>query len=201
MIKNIVFDFGGVLLTEDNSWLLIDKTRKLLGVDTKRLKEAWNFAWPDARSGKINEDEFFKKFLQYLTNDSRPDLVSKLKSIYRKRSEGLDTLELLPKLRRNYKLFVLTNAAKDWLQFKIDEFNLKGYFDLIISSCGEGVAKPNKEFFLILIKKGKIDQKETLFIDNFERNIKPARELGFQTILFKNKKQMIQEMEKMRIKI
>lgn len=201
MIKNIVFDFGGVLLTEDNSWLLIDKTRKLLGVDTKRLKEAWNFAWPDARSGKINEDEFFKKFLQYLTNDSRPDLVSKLKSIYRKRSEGLDTLELLPKLRRNYKLFVLTNAAKDWLQFKIDEFNLKGYFDLIISSCGEGVAKPNKEFFLILIKKGKIDQKETLFIDNFERNIKPARELGFQTILFKNKKQMIQEMEKMGIKI
>lgn len=201
MIKNIVFDFGGVLLTEDNSWLLIDKTRKLLGVDTKHLKEAWNFAWPDARSGKINEDEFFKKFLQYLTNDSRPDLVSKLKSIYRKRSEGLDTLELLPKLRRNYKLFVLTNAAKDWLQFKIDEFNLKGYFDLIISSCGEGVAKPNKEFFLILIKKGKIDQKETLFIDNFERNIKPARELGFQTILFKNKKQMIQEMEKMGIKI
>lgn len=201
MIKNIIFDFGGVLLTEDNNWLLIDKTKKLLGVDNKHLIKAWNFAWPDARSGKINEDEFFRKFLQSLYGNSSSELVLKLKSIYRKQAYGLDTLELLPKLKKNYKIFALSNVAKDWLLFKVNKFRLNNFFDLIISSCNEGVAKPNKEIFLSLIKKAKINPEESVLIDNAERNMKIAQKLDFQTILFENKTQMIKEMKKLGIVI
>ena len=179
MIKNIVFDFGGVLLTEDDNWLLINETKKLLGTNTKHLKEAWNFAWPDARSGQIIEDEFFKRFLQNLFGNSNPDLVLNLKKIYRKSFGKLDTFDLLPELKRNYKMFALTNIIKDWLSLKVNKFNLNNFFDLIISSCDEGVAKPSKEIFLSLIKKGQINPEESVFIDNFKRNIKPARELGF----------------------
>ncbi len=201
MIKNIVFDLGGVLLTEDNNWLLIDETKKLLRADSKHLEEAWNFAWPDARSGKIGEDEFFEKFLQSLFGNSNSDLALKLKSVYRKNAGNLNSLELLPELKRNYKLLALTNAAKDWLQFKIDKFGLKRYFDLIISSCNEGVAKPSKEIFSILIGKGRIDPRESVFIDNFERNIETAQELGFETILFKNKGQLVEGMRNLKINI
>lgn len=201
MIKNIVFDFGGVILTEDDGWLLIGETKKLLKIGREQLEKAWNFAWPDARSGIIDEDEFFRKFLQSLFGNSNSDLVLKLKSIYRKHAGKLNTFELLPGLKRNYKLFALTNAAKGWLQFKTDRFDLKKYFNLIISSCGEGVTKPSREIFSILIKRGRIDPKETVFIDNFERNIEIARELGFLTILFKNKGQLVKEMRNLGIKI
>jgi epoxide hydrolase-like predicted phosphatase len=201
MIKNIVFDFGGVLLTEDDNWLYFDETKNLLEVDDEQLEKAWNFAWPDARSGTIDEAEFFKKFLQSLFGNYNSDLVLKLKSIYRKHAGKLNTFKLLPELKRNYKLLALTNAAKDWLQFKTDKFSLEKYFDLIISSCNEGVAKPSKEIFLILIEKGKIDPKETVFVDNWEKNIKPAQELGFKTILFKDKEQMIKEMRELGVKI
>ena len=201
MIKNIIFDLGGVLLTEDDNWLFSDETKKLLGVDSEYLEKAWNFAWPDARSGKINEDEFFKRFLKYLFGNFSPDLVLKLKNIYRKKVNGLDMFKLLPRLKRNYKIFALTNVAKDWLTFKINKFKLGKYFDLIISSCGEGIAKPNKEIFLSLIKKAKINPEESVFIDNAERNTRIAKELGFQTILFKNKEQTIKEMGKFGIEI
>ncbi len=201
MVKNIVFDFGGVLLTGDDNWLFSKETKNLLKVDNEDLNKAWDFAWPDARSGKINEDEFFRKFLQSLTGSFGSDLVLKLKSIYRKQADGLDTLGLLPKLKRNYKIFALTNVAKDWLLFKVNKFKLNNFFDLIISSCNEGVAKPNKEIFLSLIKKAKINPGESVFIDNFERNIESARELGFQTILFENKEQMVKEMRNLGIEV
>lgn len=201
MIKNIIFDLGGVLLTEDDNWVLSDETKKLLGVSDKKLINGWNFAWPDARGGKINEDEFFRRFLQNLTGSFSPDLVLKLKSIYRKQAYGLDTLELLPKLKKNYKIFALSNIAKDWLLFKVNKFRLNNFFDLIISSCNEGVAKPNKEIFLSLIKKAKINPEESVLIDNAERNTKIAQELGFQTILFKDKKQMVEKMRILGIEI
>jgi len=201
MIKNIVFDLGGVLLTEDDIWLFSKETKELLKVDNERLNKAWNFAWPDARSGKINEDEFFKRFLQSSTGNSSSNLVLKLKNIYRNKSDKLETFELLPKLKNNCKLFALTNIAKDWLTFKTDKFELDNYFDLIVSSCGEGIGKPNKEIFLSLIEKAKINPEESVFIDNAEKNTKIAQELSFQTILFKNKEQMIKEMENLGIKI
>lgn len=201
MIKNIVFDLGGVVLTVDDNWLFSKETKKLLKADDGDLSKAWNFAWPDARSGKINEDEFFKRFLQNLTGSFSSDLVLKLKKIYRKQAGELGVIELLPGLKSNYKTFVFTNVAKDWLRYKIDRFNLKRYFNLIISSCNEGIAKPSKEIFLSLIKKGQINPKESVFIDDMEKNIKPAQEFGFKTILFKNKEQMIKEMENLGIKI
>ena len=201
MIKNIVFDLGGVLLTEDNNWLFSNETKKLLGVDNEHLKKAWNFAWPDARSGKIDEKEFFNKFLQSSVGSPNSDLALKLKDIYRSKSDKLETFELLLKLKKNYKLFALTNVAKDWLTFKINKFKLGKYFDLIISSCGEGIAKPDKEIFLSLIKKAKINPEESVLIDNAERNTKIAQKLDFQTILFESRAQLVKEMEKMGIKI
>jgi FMN phosphatase YigB (HAD superfamily) len=38
-----------------------------------------------------------------------------------------------------------------------------------------------------------------LFIDNREWNLKPARKLGMKTILFKNNKQTIKDLKKLKL--
>ncbi len=58
-----------------------------------------------------------------------------------------------------------------------------------------------KEIFESLINKAKIIPDESLFIDDMEKNIKPAQELGFQTILFENKRQLVEQMKKLGVKI
>jgi len=62
MIKNIVFDLGGTILTEDNNWLYTLETKNLLKVTDEKLGAGWNTAWPLARNGKISENEFLSFF-------------------------------------------------------------------------------------------------------------------------------------------
>lgn len=182
MVKNIVFDFGGVLLTEDDTWLFSDETKKLLNIqDDSKLINGWNEAWPEARNGKTNEDEFFKSFLNGALGKVENSLIPELKKIYRDNTGKFTAFPILDSLKNKYKLFGLPNITKDWLDYKIDHFELNNYLDLVVSSCGEGIAKPNKEIFLSLINKGQIDPNETIFVDNMERNLKPAQELGFKT--------------------
>ena len=199
--KNIIFDFGGVILTEDDNWLFSKETKTFLDTNSERLSEGWNSAWPNARAGKINEEQFFNIFLKNSIGTTDDKKITKLKKIYRKMSSKLESFSLLDKLKINYRLFSLANITSDWLKYKIDKFALNKYFDLIVSSCGEGIEKPHKEIFFSLIKKAKIKTEESLFIDNFARNIKPARELGFETILFTNKVDLVKKMKKLGIKI
>lgn len=199
MIKNIVFDFGGVILTEDDNWINLNETKKLLNATEEQLNNGWLSSWPDGRDGKSNEDEFFKNFLLGSINKYDPVLVQKLKEIYRAKVDTFDVLPLLSKIKNNYKLFALTNIAKDWLEYKTDKFKLNNYFELIISSCGERVAKPNREIFEVLITKGRIIPGESIFIDNMDKNILSAKVLGFNTILFENFDQLIKELDKFKV--
>lgn len=199
--KNLIFDLGGVLLTEDDNWLFSEETKKLLGTNDERLSRGWNYAWPDARDGRISEVKFFEIFLENSVSNIDSKHITRLKEIYRKMSSRLESFPLLDELKTNYKLFALANIARDWLNYKVKKYGLDKYFDLIISSCGEGVAKPHREIFLSLIKKANINPEESLFIDNMEKNIGPAKEIGFKTILFTNRENLIKEMKKLGIVI
>ncbi len=201
MIKNLVFDFGGVILSEDDNWVNSREVKDLFKIEDEQLDMGWIAAWPDARDGKTNEDQFFHTFLKNSVGDHTELQVISLKEIYRQMIEKSETFSLLPKLKDKYKIFALTNITKDWLNLKTKEFNLNDYFDLIISSCNEGIGKPNKEIYESLILKGNVIPEETIFIDNLERNIFPAKEFGFKTILFENRDKLIVEMKNLGIEI
>lgn len=200
-IKNIVFDFGGVLLSEDDDWLSSRELKELLGKDFDNRFEAWKKAWPETQKGNTSEVDFFKSFLESATGSIEAESIEKLKFIYRKYVFKSEAYSVLEKLKGKYRLFALTNISRDWLNLKINLFNLNSYFELIISSSSEGIGKPNPEIYYSLIKKAGINPKESLFIDNFKENIIPAKKLGFNTILFVSFEQMKKDMIKMGIKI
>ena len=196
-IKYVIFDFGGVLLSEDDAWLHSDDVKNLLKVDDSKLTEAWDTAWPESRNGHDNENQFFSKFLHTATGESDTQKIMQLKQIYRKYVDKGEAYQILPKLTGKYHLYALTNIAKDWLEFKVKYFNLSEYLEVIISSCNEGIGKPYKEIYESLIKKTNLTPENALFIDNSERNLIPARDLGFNTILYKNYEEMLAEMKNM----
>ena len=100
-------------------------------------------------------------------------------------------LDLLKKLKENNFLVALNNEVKEWNEHRISKFKLKKYFELIISSCDVGVAKPEREIYEILLDKIKISPEEIIFIDNREENLIPAKNLGIKTHLFKSKKLLV----------
>ncbi|MBL4839729.1 MAG: HAD-IA family hydrolase, partial [Thalassospira sp.] len=59
-------------------------------------------------------------------------------------------------------------------------------FEGILVSGQEKLAKPDPQIFDLTAARFKLDPRETLFIDDSEKNIQQAREMGFATHWFRD---------------
>lgn len=202
-IDTLIFDFGGVLISNDDRGIVenSEEVQKNLNKNQKELSEAWDIAWPEFKNGKITKNIFYSIFLKTLNIEDSNEKVDMLKSIYRKNVHILESFRLVEILRKKFKLYALTNIGKEDLEYKVKKFNLENYFIGIVASCLEGIGKPEREIFDRLIKRYSINPQKSLFIDDKERNIKVAKKLGFLTILYTNKEQMINNLKQFGIEI
>ncbi len=107
-------------------------------------------------------------------------------------------LPLIPKLKKKYKIGLLANSPKPWFDFPVSKFKLDKIFDALVSSGDTGLLKPEKEIYLLVCQKLGVLSKECVYIDDETDKIKlrAAQNLGMETILFKNSKQLILELKK-----
>jgi HAD superfamily hydrolase (TIGR01509 family) len=88
------------------------------------------------------------------------------------------------------------------MDIRIKKFGLKKYFKDFITSGYVGYAKRTaKRIYKILIKRAGLKAKEILFIDDKKRNIITAKQIGFNTILFKNKQRLEKELKEYGFKL
>ncbi len=202
-IKCLIFDLGGVVLTNDWHYSCPEKDREILdyfGLAGKDTEKGWNAYWPIYRIGKITEDQFWEGFLS--ESGARKIDLSKIKEIYRKYQGPIETMpELVKKLGKNYRLAALTDCGKEWLEFKLKKSGLEKVFDPVISSCHSGVRKPDEKIYKILIERLNMEPSQCVFIDDNESNLLPARKLGIYTVLFQNQEQLEEEFGKLNIQI
>lgn len=188
MIKTIIFDFGNVLANDADAF---DSTYKsiasLLKIDVETINQTWNKHWPAMGIGQESFLEFFKELLsQSQTNTTLTQIVD----IYKNNIQINDqAIELVKELKaKGYRLLLLSNDTKEGTKWRLDK--VKKYFSKNYSSAIMGLKKPDPKAFEYVLAKEKIKPEETLFIDDRERNIEAAKNLGFQIILFKNLDQL-----------
>lgn len=191
-IKAIIFDFGGVILDIDFSKM--NKAFAGLGIiDFKEIYSQQNadHLFRHLEEGKLNEQEFYDAFRRSiqlpLSNEQIRNAWNSLLVSYRK--EALSTIN---KIKHKYRLFLLSNtnsihveAFNKIYKEQIGEGSLDDYFDKVYYSHIMGYRKPGKEAFEYVVKENNLSAAETLFIDDSIQNIKPAEELGIQTIFLK----------------
>ncbi|MFC1648604.1 HAD-IA family hydrolase [Nanoarchaeota archaeon] len=66
-----------------------------------------------------------------------------------------------------------------------------------IWSCEVGVAKPDPRIYQILFEKANVKPEECLFIDDKQRNIDAARELGMLGIVFEGNDKLFPKLERL----
>ncbi len=106
-----------------------------------------------------------------------------------------EMIELLEHLHKKYRLIMLSNnhpPTIDIIKFK--HKHLTKFFDKIYFSAELKMKKPNKEFFLHMIKDAKLNPSECIFVDDKEQNVKAGIELGIKGIVFKNVEQFKKEL-------
>lgn len=192
MIKNIIFDLGGVLFKID--YHLTVNAFKNAGI--KNFDKIYNQLhqadfFDSFERGEISDTDFIK----HIRNLSGKKITNE-QLIYAWNAMLLDlpqsNLELLKKLRPNYCLFLLSNtnvihlkALNEIIKKNNGIESLDNYFDKTYFSHQIGKRKPEKGAFLQIIEENKLDPAKTLFIDDSMQHINAAQNLGLNVYLKK----------------
>jgi len=133
--------------------------------------------------GEIKEDDFWKVLIE--KNDWDVD-VAKLKEVTRHGfTEIRGTREIIEEVRRKgYKLGLLSVHAREWIDYCEKKFDYHKLFDVVSYSFETGIGKPDKEAYKAILNKLKANPEESVFIDDQEKFLKPASELGMKIIQF-----------------
>ncbi|MEK6952792.1 MAG: HAD family phosphatase [Nanoarchaeota archaeon] len=199
MIKNIIFDIGGVLITKTKYNKMALTISKLIFKQNKVLRET-NIQpkikkyWRDWRVSKISEKEFFER-VKITLNLKYPIFFIK-KHLYSAHEVDYEILNLIKELKQNHKMYSLTNHAREWYNSQDKQIHFNELFDGVVTSFDAKIAKPSIKIYKFLLKKYKIKPKETIFIDDQEENLETARKLGIKAIHYKNIIQLKKELKK-----
>lgn len=189
VIKNIVFDLGGVIMTLDPAEAL--RRFKALGLsDAERYLDAYTQSgiFGNLEEGKITAEDFRSKLSSLTGHELTFDECKHAWLGYRK-DVPQRNLDLLKELRaKAYRLILLSNTNPFMMDWALScEFDGKGsslndYFDALYLSYRLGIMKPAPDFFRQVLDNENILPEETLFVDDGPRNVEAAGKLGFITM-------------------
>lgn len=199
-IKALIFDIGGVLRLGHHSF----NHPSVHSIVSEKLKtpfdqylDSIDTAYAKSIEGKISEKKALKIMARNLKTN--PKKLTKLYiQAYKKYFELNKELikYALEKKKQGYRIAILSDQ---WYLSKRAQISRDFYekFDVFVVSCDVGIRKPNPRIYRLTLKKLKLPAKQTIFIDNQEWNIKPAKKLGMKTVLFKNNRQTIRELDRL----
>ena len=201
MIKVIVFDLGGVVLTND--WgegldVFSEEVMKSFGISKDDVERGWKAVHYPFFKGEINEDEFWQVFLK--TSGAKKTDLMLAKEIWRKHQHPLNgMMAMVERLGKKYRLAALTNISREWLDYKRQKFGLDDVFEFILGSGEAGVEKPDPKMYRILIEHFCEAPEKYLYIDDRQVNLAPARDLGMKALLFHGRSDLESDLRKMGI--
>lgn len=189
VIKNIVFDLGGVIMTLDPAEAL-RRFKALSLSDAERYLDAYTQSgiFGNLEEGKITAEDFRSKLSSLTGHELTFDECKHAWLGYRK-DVPQRNLDLLKELRaKGYRLILLSNTNPFMMDWALSsEFDGKGsslndYFDALYLSYRLGIMKPAPDFFRQVLDNENILPEETLFVDDGPRNVEAAGKLGFMTM-------------------
>ncbi len=192
MNKNIIFDFGGVILNIDYN-LTINAFKKL-GInnfDTLYSQARQSHLFDKFEKGEISPGEFRTQINTFLTKKLKNEEIN---SAWSAMLLNLPTARLtfLEKLGKKHRLFLLSNTNEIHIaEFtkrmkKENQYSLwEKIFEKKYFSSKIGMRKPDAVTFEHVLNSNRLKANETLFVDDSLENIEGANRVGLNTYLLK----------------
>lgn len=184
MIRNIIFDIGGVLADFRIKEFLAEKG---FGPDMiRRILKASVLSpyWGRFERGEVSEEEALRGFAE-----SDPEIENELRKAYTS-VEGMLTVRdyaipLVKKLKEaGYHPYYLSNYSKKAYDECGESLSFMPYMEGGLVSFRAGKTKPDPLMYRMFLEEFHLAAAECLFIDDTEENVTAAKELGFSGIVF-----------------
>lgn len=193
MIKNLLFDLGGVFL-DLNKQGAIDRFKKMGIVHVEKYINEYQQAgvFNDVEEGKIDADTFCAEMTKIC---GRMISFEEAQQAWLGFIDGMqvEKLDYLLTLKEHYQTILISNTnpfVMKWARsknFSVRNLPLDSYFHHLFMSYVCGYTKPDERFFSLIERETALLPQETLFVDDGAKNILIAQKRGYQTLLVENR--------------
>lgn len=200
MIKNIIFDIGNVLMPFQYRSFYESFGYEEEIVERLSKATAQSPDWNELDRGVLSYEEVLARFVQ---ND--PGLKEIIPRVFVDLHDILDVYDYTESWIRQlkeagYGVYYLSNFFQ-----KADEDckDMMGFLKLMdggILSYRDKMTKPDRRIYALLLERFGLKAEESVFLDDTEKNILGAKEVGIQGILFQNREQAVAELQKLGVK-
>ena len=195
MIKNLIFDFGKVLVDYDFEAFfrryITDEERCraftpiLHNEEVQRMFDREEHSFDEIIEGIICQHREFEQEIHYFATHY-PEIVTN-------EVEGMR--DLLVRLKgEGYGLYGLTNWCSK-VHLTMAEFGIFDLLDGYVISSEEKVIKPEAEIYQRLFDKFGLKPEECIFADDRAENIEGGRRVGMEGIVFTDARQYERELK------
>lgn len=183
-IQNIIFDMGGVLIEWQPNKIAKEfspdpevqqmLTERIFGDNLWKLWDRGDIDLQGVKQGIVERAGFsFEEAERLMTM-----VLDSLSLIE-------PSLELLKELHdEGYHTYCLSNMPREHYEVLKQRLPVWAYFKGEVISGVVGVSKPDTAIYQHLLDKFELGPETCLFLDDFPQNIKAARELGINGLLF-----------------
>ena len=186
MIKNIIFDFGGVLLDWNPRYLYksyFNNDEEMEHFLADICNGEWNIRQDAGRPFAEAVKELKAKFPEYA------EAIQMYDDDWEKmlKCELPESIDLLKELKfMGYGIYGLTNWSAEKIGYAFANYSFFSLFDGIVVSGVEKVVKPDRKIYEILLERYSLKPGECVFIDDNQDNVDMAKVLGINAIRFDN---------------
>ena len=190
MIRNIIFDFGGVLVDWNPHYVFVpwfgdaDKAERFL---TEICPYSWNAQVDAGRTTAEITEERVALF---------PGWEREIRMYYDRWIDmlrgGIPGMETLVRdyKERGYSIWGLTNWSRELFPLVRDRYPVFGLMDGIVVSGEERIIKPDARLYRILLDRYGLKAEECVFIDDNPANVAGAEAVGIPGIVFHDASQL-----------
>ena len=171
-VKWLFFDMGSTLIDETKVYDdIFQKIAIAVGVSVEFVKTR--------AIGFYRQNKRGHKEVMRLLGVDYPEWSPEYEELYP------DTVKCLQVLREKYHLGIIANQIPG-AEKRLERMGIRQYFDLIISSAEEGVAKPDPRIFNIALTRAGCKPEQAVMIgDRIDNDIVPAKQMGMKTVWIK----------------
>lgn len=186
--KLIILDLGNVLINF-NHWVAANKFMRF---SERNLNDIYNmlFDSPFTKSfeeGRVTPEEFFLAIKNELS--LRMDYNAFLpvwNEIFYLTSDNIEAYQLVPELKKKYKVIVLSNINQLHFEYLKENFRIFDPFDKIVLSYEVGVRKPDPKIYQYALELFSLQPQEAFYIDDRLDLIEQADRLSIAGVQFKS---------------
>ncbi|MDP3974988.1 MAG: HAD family phosphatase [Candidatus Jorgensenbacteria bacterium] len=132
--------------------------------------------------GKIDERQFLQECSRIVGVEIPYD---QCRYVYRDGTLNTPLIEIVKKLKAKYKIALLSNNNREYVQEYVYKPGLDKLFDIMVVSYKAGYRKPAPKIYKILVQNLGVEPHEILFLDDDSSKLGAAEAQGLQTLVYK----------------